>query len=252
MRTATFRQVRTSSDITRQLARFYADQIAIAGPIMGALWVYAYLDRSVPTPIQSPIGAHLTGLTFGVCEDIQRQLEAFKRRHLERLGKELCEEWTRLVTELSEAPDRLLAITVPLLVESQMKAISGSPHPAQDALIRLLTPVARAESVECHDDDLVNLLPSKPNAQIITLLHAGRVPYVLVCHPPQTARRWSEYLEAATVLLLPQVVVATQAALSEERRTYMTRVLRDQLESWTLRRPEIGDVVDRPWLPSLV
>jgi hypothetical protein len=252
MRAGTFRRVRSQSEITRKLAQFYAKQISLAGPIMGALWVYAYLDRSVPTPIESPIGARLTGLTFVSCDDIQKQLVAFQNKVVGSLGKEDYDAWRARVTELCTAPDRLFAVTVPLFVEGQMKAIHRSPHPAQDALIGLLSPIVTSQREESPRDEPAEPLAGRSNAQIIAVLHAGRVPYVLTCHPAETVRKWSEYLEAATVLLLPQVVAAAQATLSGEGRKYVTCTLRHQVESWTLRRPEIGEEVERPWLPSLL
>jgi hypothetical protein len=96
------------------------------------------------------------------------------------------------------------------------------------------------------------LAAHKPNGRIAAVLHGGKVPFVVTCHPDETMKRWLEYLEAGTVLLLPQVVVAAELALPDYARDTMMGALKNEFESWKRRRPKLGEAAERKWLPRLM
>jgi hypothetical protein len=76
-----FRTIANPKDITRRISRQYSEQIAVAGPVMGALLVDAFIESLPAPPSPSVAAAHLTDISFCTWKNIsKRALPPIARR----------------------------------------------------------------------------------------------------------------------------------------------------------------------------
>ncbi len=244
-----FRHFSRVSEITADLAPMYQSQVGQAGPVIGVLRADAFIQRLPSPPAPSPVGARLLQLSFATFQDLSAYLRSLRSIAEANMGRRKYEGLCKRIEQLCNERERLLSLSVPLLLESQMNSVSPG---AQDIILRLLTPVVEGSGSPIHSDHPIPGSPGPVNATIVAILHAGRVPFQLTCHTAQTLSTWSSEMEAATVLLLPQVVIQIESHLSPRYREVMFSALRDELETWRRRRPTIGENRDWKWLPSLM
>jgi hypothetical protein len=244
-----FQNIRNLQQVTNGLASQYKSQVGAAGPVIGVLWMRAHLHEVDSPPALSPVEAHLVEMSFGTFEDLHKQLRTYRKRGIEHFGKVTYEAWTRNILDLAADSNTLLALSVALLTEGQMTAISSS---AQDILLRFLAPILETPSAPLRYKGESGYLDKAPNAEVVGILHAGQVPFLIACHPSNTLSRWWSHLEAAMVLLIPQVIVAVEAVLSPDGREIMFSALAAEVRRWKHSRPRLGEVVQWEWLPKLM
>ncbi len=239
-------------NVTRKLDPMYQEQIQRAGPVMAVLEIDSYFHPVQSPPAPSPVGSHLSGLRFKVWKDISRHLRRLRSHGSKVMGSVVYDMWSKKIIELCADENNLLAYTLPLFVEGQMQAVSPSPHPAQDVLFNLLSPVIESDGSLQFDTSPYEISDAAPNALISVVLHAGKVPFVLTCHDKKTLSRWRDYLEAGTVLLIPQVLIRIELELPDYAVEIMRSALKEMFTSWKTRRPRIGEVRDWSWMPRLL
>ena len=244
-----FQKIRNLRHITKGLASEYRPQVGAAAPVVGALWMRAYLHEIASPPAPSPVGAHLVNMSLGSFEDLPKHLRADRKKGIKHLGRGNYEAWTRNILDLAADPNTLLALSVALFSEGQMTAISSS---AQDVLLRFLSPIVEAPSAPLQYEGAPEYTYETPNAEVVGILHAGQVPFLISCHPSDTLGRWWSHLEAATALLVPQVIIAAEAALSSQGREIMLSALAAEVRRWKHGRPQLGEVAEWEWLPKLM
>lgn len=237
--------------VTRRLDRAYRDQIERAGPVLAVLRVGAHFHAVPSPPAPSPVGAHLLSAQFFTWPDVNRHLKKLRRQGSRFMGARVYDAWSKRIADLCANPHRLLAYTVPLLVESQMNTIAASPVPAQEVLLAFLSPLLESDA-PLRPDPLPRPPHTSENASIYAVLHAGRVPFALTCHDSTTISRWRDHLEAATVLLLPAVIVEAEMSLDSSSKAKLRETLAEELRSWRLSRPRVGDQREWAWLPELM
>jgi hypothetical protein len=236
-------------DITADLAPMYLSQVGQAGAVIGVLRADAFIQKLPSPPAPSPVGAHLLRLSFSTWQDLPAYLRSLRKIAEPDMGRRKYEEWCKRIERLCDEKERLLSLSVPLLIEGQMKSVSPK---SQDVLLRLVSPVVEGSGSPIHVDRPTPDLPGQVNATILAILHAGRVPFLLTCHSAQTLNTWWSEMEAATVLLLPQLVVHIEPHLPPRHREAMFSALRDELAAWRGQRPTIGEHRDWKWLPPLM
>jgi hypothetical protein len=89
------------------------------------------------------------------------------------------------------------------------------------------------------------------NATIVGVLHAGKVPFLVTCHTAQTLATWGSEIDTPA-MLLPEIIVHIESALSSHDRDVMFSALKDELTTWRKKRPFLGEHRDWKWLPSLM
>jgi hypothetical protein len=243
-------KIKNLKQITHDLAPIYIDNIENAGPVMGALLFNAYLFEVDSPPAPSPVGAQLIEFKYAIWQDISTHLRSFVVKFSKFYGRPAFDAWSKRILQLCNDPFRLIAITVPLFLDGQMHALSPSPYQAQDILLRLMSPVVDSNHAPIYK--VGDSFQHEPNAKFAVFLIAGKTPFVLTCHSGHTVKRWSPYLEAATVLLIPQVTIAAENDLSEDSRTFMFQALKNEMQTWAVRRPKLGEVAQWSWLPKLM
>lgn len=244
-----FRYISDIKDVTAGLATTYLDQVGAAGPVIGVLRIEAHVRKLQSPPAPSPVGADLAALAFETWKDIRRYLESQRTVGEASMGKRKYNEFTNRIEQLSREKERLLALSVPLLIEGLMNSSSST---AQDALLALILPIVEGSNYPLRSDEAVQAPPGAANATIVAVLHAGRVPFLLTCHTVQTLNAWWSEMEAATTLLIPPVVVQAERSLPDTHRQSMFSALMDEIAAWKRRRPVLGDNLDWRWLPKLV
>jgi hypothetical protein len=245
---AKFRQIEHIDQLTRRLAPQYLSQVGTAGPVIGALTVSAALEHVQSPPSPSPVAAHLVDVVFETFRDLPAHLRSERDQGISHLGKRRYEAWTKRILALATDPHALLALSVPLLVESQISSVQSS---AQDILLRFLAPLIDSPSAPLVFESKQRHV-GKPNVEIIGILHAGQVPFLIVCHPSDTLNQWWNALEAATVLLLPQVIIAAEQSLSPGARQLIASALSEEARAWRRQLPRIGGIAQWEWLPALL
>ncbi len=237
--------------VTKRLHRIYQGQLHRAGPILAVLRVGAHLIPVKGHASPSPVAAHIVSAELSTWPDVTRYLMNLRPQGARLMGLVTYDAWSRRIADVCINPQMLLAYTVPLLIESQMAAIAPSPHRAQDGLLTLLSPILGSDAPLISDPVPVTSYGAE-NASIYAVLIAGKTPFVLTCHEKNTMSRWKNLLEAATVLLLPQLVVQAEVMLSESPRDMMRRALADELRSWRALPPEHRETRQWHWLPKLM
>lgn len=236
--------------ITRELHPMYRPQIGAAGPVIGSLEIDAVIHSVESPPEPSPVGAHLVNLRLRTWKDVSKHIRKIKRKATQAMGPSKFRLWSNRIVELCRDRQMMLAYTVPLLLEGQMTSISS--HPGQDVLLDLIAPLIQSDASIHLDGRNNRYKDTTPNALIAVVLHAGRVPFALTCHGRKTLGRWRDQLEAATVLLLPQIVIDAELRLDSEARTVMREALKEELKVWRSRRPSLGEMREWSWLPKLI
>jgi hypothetical protein len=235
------------------IAPIYKNQIPIE-PVMGVLWIDA-IFKNIP-PVNkinfSPVGAHIGGLTFGIWSNVNTYLSEHRKASKELFKKALSEEFYANINSICKDPWMNLALTSLLFTEGQMKVFSNSPFPAQEVLLKLLEPLVINREVPLNFPEIKPGFLNQVNAQIEVVLLAGNKPMVNTFHPASTTRRWLNELEAATVLLIPQVLIATEASLPAETRNFFLNALNDEVKEWQLWLPTIRSFQNWNWLPTLM
>jgi hypothetical protein len=238
-------------DATKRLDPMYQSQIRRAGPVLAVLHLGAHLLAVQSPPSPSPVAAHLLTAEFTTWPDVNRHLKKLRPEGSRIMGPQVYDAWSNRITQLCKDPYLLLAYTMPLLIEGQMGAIAPAPNPAQDVLLAFLAPILGSDA-PLRTDPSASPPRAPQNASIFAVLHAGKVPFVLACHDSMTVTRWRDHLEAATILLLPQLTVEAEITLPEVQKRVMRQALVDELRSWRVSRPSIGRPREWPWLPKLV
>jgi len=247
-----FRTMVNIKDVTRRIDRQYQDQIASAGPVMAALFIDAHIESLQAPPSPSVAGAHLTEMSFWTWADTAKYLRSLRPQGTRIMGAAVFDKWAQKIADVSASPPRLLSLTLPLLISSQMQVFGASPSQPQEVLIRLLSPIAGSPEAPLLDQQPADLRKKPTNASITVVLVAGKVPFVLTCHSSDTLSRWLALLEAATVLLLPQAVVQAESMLPEADRRFMLAAIAEMLSFWSTTRPKLGQVQHWRWQPSLM
>jgi len=230
------------------LHEMYADQIRNAGPLIGVLKIDAHLKELASPPSPSPVGAHLVSCNFMYWNDIADHLDALREDGARLMGRHKYAAWCKKIMDLCADPLRLCTLSLALLVESQMKVVRYAKPVLYEFLLRL----SKTSSVPLIDEESEYGHARNINASIVVTLHAGRVPFVLVCHPSETLSRWHAHLEAATVLLIPPIIIAIEEQLDEKNRSLLYRSIKEMLHVWKKKPPVIGQFYDWDWLPRLM
>lgn len=248
-------RLRSTRDVVRDMSQTYANQVLRAGPVLATLTIDANLRPVSSPPAPAPVATHLVRHTFAVWDDILKYLGSIRREYEKKMGASDFAVYAAKILVLASDPNRLLSLTIPLFIEGQMRVFSTSPynpqHRPQEFLMGLLKPI-----VESPDTPLVNPAPtrhsvSSTNATIVVVLIAGRRPLALTCHPDRTIQKWDSYLEAATVLIIPQLVASVAASLSEPHKSFMFSALAEELREWDIQPPQLGGRSEWSWLPYL-
>lgn len=239
-------------EVLRDLHPMYQDQIKQAGPLLGALNIDAYIYRIPSPPAPSPVAAHLREIRYRIWVDIRKHLNKLRRDGIRILGRAEYDQWASQIVSLASDRDQLAAYTVALFVEGQAVTVAGSPHQALDTLLTLLEPVVESNGALSFRAAPEPPSPEPANVSITVCLHAGRVPFALTCHSKTTLSRWSDELEAATVLLIPQVIVHVDSRVSRQASTLMRSAIESEIRAWAASRPMPGEQKDWEWLPRLM
>jgi hypothetical protein len=245
-----FQEFSNINTVTRELHPMYMTQIGATGPVIGTLEIDAIIHNVDSPPAPSPVGAHLVGLRFKTWKDVSKHIKKIKRKATQAMGPSVFSEWSRRIEELCKDKHRMLAYTVPLFLENQMTSIS--PHPGQDVLLNLIAPLIESDASIRVDQPRTEFEGASPNAFISVVLHAGRVPFTLTCHGRKTLVQWHDQLEAATVLLLPRIVIEAELNLAGEAKSIMRNALKDEMKVWRATRPRMGEMREWSWLPKLI
>jgi len=248
-------RLRSVKDVVRNMSQTYANQVLRAGPVLATLTIDANL-RLVSSPTApAPVATHLVRHTFAVWDDILKYLGSIRRQYEKTMGVSDFAEFAAKIITLTADSNRLLSLMVPLFIEGQMRVFSASPynpqHRPQQFLIRLLQPI-----IECPDTPLVDPAPTRhsvspTNATIVVVLIAGNRPFVFTCHPDKTIQKWDSYLEAATVLIIPQLVVSVASSLPGSHKSVMFSALAEEMNEWEIQLPKMGERTEWTWLPYL-
>lgn len=230
------------------LASMYRQQIQNAGPLLGVLQIEASLQSIASPPAPSPVAAHLLACSFLYWSNIESHLRKLKRQGIQLMGRYTFNEWSRKIKDLCLDPLRLCSLSALLFVESQMKVVKYAKPVLNGFLTEL---VASKEAPLLHESGGLSS-SNTANAKIMITLHAGKVPFALVCHPQDTMSKWHSHLEAATVLLIPPTIVALEEQLDERNRDLLYRGLEEMLASWKRNPTSLGRVQDWNWLPKLL
>lgn len=242
-------------DVARDMSQTYANQVLRAGPVLATLTIDANLQAVSSPPAPAPVVTHLVRHTFAVWDDILKYLGSIRRQYEKTTGTSAFAEFAAKIITLSADPNCLLSLMVPLFIEGQMRVFSTSPynpqHRPQQFLMRLLQPI-----IESPDTPLVDPGPSRhsfgsTNATIVVVLIAGRRPFVFTCHPDKTIRKWDAFLEAATVLIIPQLVSSVGSSLPEPHKSFMFGALAEEMNEWEIQLPKMGERSEWTWLPYL-
>ncbi len=245
-----FQEFININTVTRELHPMYMTQIGATGPVIGTLEIDAIIHNVDSPPAPSPVGAHLVGLRFKAWKDVSRHIKKIKRKAKQAMGPSAFRVWSRRIEELCEDKQIMLAYTVPLFLEAQMTAIST--HPGQDVLLNLIAPLIESDASIHIDQPRTEFEGVSPNAFIAVVLHAGRVPFTLTCHGRKTLDQWHDQLEAATVLLLPQILIEVEMNLAGEAKAILRNALKDEVRVWRTSRPRLGEIREWSWLPKLL
>ena len=250
-----FNEFSNLAEVTNSLHPIYIDQvkhaISQAGPLLGVLEIKAFFQVLESPPAPSPVGAHLVSLSFKTWRDISRHLNQVKRQYVKLLGRKGYNVWSKNISKLCSDRNILFAYTVPLFAENQMNSMTNSPSPAQDVFLSLLRPIIESDAKIIHDGKS-QFSQKTPNASISVFLHAGQVPFTMTCHDNVTINRWQNHLEAATALLLPQVILDSEDRLPAHAKKIMRTAIEEEIRSWQSRRPTVGDVRNWDWMPKLI
>ncbi len=244
-----FRHISNMREITADLAPMYQSQVGQAAPVIGVIRVDSFIQDLSSPPAPSPVGAHLIQVSFSTWKDLRAYLGSLRGIAEASMGRRMYEEWCKRIEQLCNEKERLLSLCGPLLLEGQMNSISPN---AQDTLIDLLTPIIDNSELPIRNVETVPSTPRQVNATIVGVLHAGKMPFLLTCHTAQTLTTWGSEMEAATALLLPQIIVQIELALPSHHRDAMFSALKDELITWRKQRPSVGEIRDWKWLPSLM
>lgn len=242
------------NEVTDVLHPVYRDQvnqsIQQAGPLYYTFLKCMNVLKSIlPPPAPSPVGAHLSKLSFRTWDDPQKHIQLFKKHYNIGMGDQnTYDAWTSNIERLVTDNNILLAFTVPLFAASQMRSMTNYPSPAQTVFLNLLSPIIMSKG-PYRESPGIDADPS-PNASIQIFLHAGRVPFVLTCHSEITLLKWQNELEAVTAPLIPQVIVQVEKELPDYANDLMQTALREQAISWKKKLPPFGE--RRKWLPELM
>lgn len=93
----------------------------------------------------SPVNAILAEVNFGYWRDLSKHLKSFQEEATQVLGKQTYEHWVKNIEELCGDTDRLLVLSILLLLEDQMRVLASSPHPAQSVLLNLLNSLVEGD-----------------------------------------------------------------------------------------------------------
>ena len=168
-----------------------------------------------------------------------------------QVGAFLTREWARF--RLTKTDKYILfAYTIPLFVENQMNSMSNYPSSAQDVLLNLLSPIIESDAKILYTASQAEYSPKTPNASISVFLHAGQTPFTMTCYDKNTMLRWKDCLEAATVLLLPQIIFDAEKRLPDYASRIMRSAIKDEVRSWQLLPPTVGNMRDWDWLPRII
>jgi hypothetical protein len=248
-----FKELRGLGDVYNNIAPIYKRSLPVE-PVMGVLWIDA-IFKTIP-PVNrinlSPVGAHIGGLTFGVWSNVSAYLSQHQKTSKELLHRAIPDEFYHKVNEICKDSYKTLALTSLLFTEGQMKVFSLSPHPAQSVLLKLLEPIVANKEAPLYFPDVKPGFFNQVNAQIEVVLLAGKNPLVNTFHPAPTIQRWLNELEAATVLLIPQLLIATEANLPPDIKMYFLNALNDEVENWQQWLPSIQTFRKWNWLPTLM
>ena len=245
-----FLQLNGLPEIFNDIAPMYANSIPLE-PVLGALEINANLhDVPLVNKINlSSVGAHITDISYKLWGDPASYLNEHELASVEILGKRLPKSFYENILKLYQDRYMLLALTTLLFIDGQMRTFSRSPNPAQDVLLKLLAPIVEYQSPA---QDEIKGSELKENAKIRVVLCAGKHPYALTYHDEKSMCSWFMELEAATVLLIPQVVLFTEASLPEPTKDYFIDKLDDQIDTWNKRKPQLGEDPSWDWLPKLL
>jgi len=249
-----FHQFTSIDSVNNALHPVYKQQIEQAlqqaGPLLAVLEIYAHFEKLQSPPAPSPVGAHLTRLSFETWKDPQKHFDQLKNYYLSLGDQASYFSWMENINKLIQDNKKLLAYTVPLFAASQMRSMSNYPSPAQTIFLKLLDPIINSKGP--YRDSAAPSPEKTPNASIHIFLHAGRVPLVMTCHSEITLLKWQNELEAATAILIPQVIVEIEKNLPDNANEMMQSALREQYRSWKRKLPTLGERRDWKWLPNLM
>jgi hypothetical protein len=243
-----FRYISNKREITADLAPVYQKQVGRTGAVIGVLRVDAFIQKLSSPPTPSPVRAHLIQISFSTWEDLHAYLESQRGIFEVSMGRRMYEEWCKQIEQLCNKNERLLSLCGPLLLESHMNVISPN---AQDVLSKLLAPIVNHSELPVRNNESVPSTPKQVNATIVGVLHAGKVPFLVTCHTAQTLATWGSEIDTPA-MLLPEIIVHIESALSSHDRDVMFSALKDELTTWRKKRPFLGEHRDWKWLPSLM
>ena len=250
-----FRKTSGFTEVMNRLDRNSFNQFNQAidsGALLSALEISAKFSKIPSPPAPSPVGAHLINISLFVWDNIRGHLNDMKSYWINGMGRQYFKKWSQNVKSISKDHDLLLAYTIPLFAENMMNSMSNSPSPAQDVFLRLISPIIDSNASISDINHIEGNLQYNTNATIYVVLYAGRVPYTITLYEKTTLNEWKDYLEAATCLLLPQVVFEAERQLRSGKTSLMRKALKEQVSSWRLSLPTVGDIKDWNWLPKLV
>ncbi|MEW6716255.1 MAG: hypothetical protein AB1345_01945 [Chloroflexota bacterium] len=250
-----FQQFSDLREVTRMLHPIYVDQVKrmlkLGGLLLAVLEINAYFHHLESPPMPSPVGAHLLSLFFKTWEDPSRHIKQQKKQFTKMIGMRAYDAWSQRIIELCRDNHILFAYTIPLFAENQINSMSNYPSPAQDVFLNLLSPIIDSDAEILTDSTQDQYSHAEPNSLISVFLYAGQVPFTITCHGKSTILHWQSHLEAATVLLLPQVVYEAEKKLPDYAKKLMRSALNEEVHSWRMHRPTVGDIREWKWLPRL-
>lgn len=228
------------------------DQAINSGALLGALEVNATFYKVDSPPAPSPVGAQYINMIFYTWKNIKGHLNDMKSFYIQRMGRKKFRKWSGRVRKLSSRHFRLLAYSIPLFAENQMNSMSNYPSPAQDVFLNLLSPIIESDAKISDSISHDKQLNKSPNAKILVFLFAGQYPFTITLHEKSTIDNWKNYLEPATVILLPQVIFEAEKESPKTEVQIMRSALIEQVKSWNRSRPSVGDIRNWGWLPKLI
>lgn len=241
-----FFNLKNVKEITTGLHPSYLGQIDAAGPLLGVLSFSAKLSRQSHPIIQSPVSANLTDAKFGYWKDISSHLKSFEARGTQAMGRSVFKKWVSEISKKSGDEHILLAWSILTFLESHIRSSSEANR---QVLLNLVNSI-----VENNEEVISGAFPIKrdqiSNAKFVIPLIAGKTAFSLILHSEETLNNWSLELEAATVLLIPQVILLVLAAQMQTTSDWMKQALKEEVSMWRAGPSSIDEFVDWKWLPS--
>lgn len=245
-----FSTVRAEKEITKNFHPLYNTIIENTGAPVAALRIRTRIVRESNPVLASVANPYITEMTFSTWENPSAAFKSHENLWKMVMGEERYKRWvTKGHLATSSAID-LLAWIIPLWLETVMSVLATSPLPSQRVLLNLLEMTMAENNLEFN-----SIFPYRKqahaNSEFVVLLLVGQGFLTQTCHSKETIRNWMNELEAATVLLIPQVLKSVQAQLPPNLLDQMNTAILSLISDWNFMLPSAEQQHKKwSWLPS--